>query len=180
MSEFAPEVIKFYERLNREAEAGGYHLNPDRELTLGLVAGLNKNQQRYGYQMCPCRLAIGEKEKDLDLICPCDYRDPDLDEYGACYCGLYVSRTLMDGLIAPRVVPERRPSEYVLHGFVPAAREVAPRTAGDSMPNRVPIALPVWRCRVCGYLCAREQPPEVCPVCKAKRERFEPFQFTGN
>ena len=27
----------------------------------------------------------------------------------------------------------------------------------------------------CGYLCAREQPPEVCPICKAKKERFERF-----
>jgi len=37
------------------------------------------------------------------------------------------------------------------------------------------IKLPVWRCRVCGYLCAREQPPEVCPICKVKKDRFERF-----
>lgn len=35
----------------------------------------------------------------------------------------------------------------------------------------------VWRCRVCGYLCARLEPPEVCPICKVPRERFEPFEF---
>lgn len=34
---------------------------------------------------------------------------------------------------------------------------------------------PVWRCRVCGYLCARDGPPEVCPICKAKKDRFERF-----
>jgi rubrerythrin len=28
---------------------------------------------------------------------------------------------------------------------------------------------------VCGYLCARDGPPEVCPICKARRERFEMF-----
>lgn len=33
----------------------------------------------------------------------------------------------------------------------------------------------VWRCRVCGYLCARPAPPEVCPICKVSRDRFEPF-----
>lgn len=32
-----------------------------------------------------------------------------------------------------------------------------------------------WRYRVCGYLCARDGPPEVCPVCKAKKDRFERF-----
>jgi len=36
-------------------------------------------------------------------------------------------------------------------------------------------SLPVWRCTVCGYLCARNAPPEVCPICKAGKERFERF-----
>lgn len=167
-----PEVIALHERLGREAEAGGYHLNPDRDLTLSLVAGLAKNQGRYGYMMCPCRLAFGEKERDLDLVCPCDYRDPDLADYGACYCGLYVSKGLIDGTVKPQVVPERRPAEYVLTGFLPASKEVAPG-------RTVKTLLPVWRCRVCGYLCAREQPPEVCPVCKVKKDRFERFSFSA-
>jgi len=39
----------------------------------------------------------------------------------------------------------------------------------------------VWRCKVCGYLCARTEPPEVCPICKVGRERFEPFPLeTGS
>lgn len=33
----------------------------------------------------------------------------------------------------------------------------------------------MWRCIVCGYLCAREKPPAVCPICKAKADRFEEF-----
>jgi len=41
--------------------------------------------------------------------------------------------------------------------------------------GEVALAYPVWRCKVCGYLCAREEPPEQCPVCKAKKERFERF-----
>ena len=31
------EIQKLYERLNREAEEGGYHLNPDVEFTKDLV-----------------------------------------------------------------------------------------------------------------------------------------------
>jgi rubrerythrin len=34
---------------------------------------------------------------------------------------------------------------------------------------------PVWRCKVCGYLCARDAPPEVCPICKVSADRFERF-----
>jgi len=42
------------------------------------------------------------------------------------------------------------------------------------------IAYPVWRCKVCGYLCARDAPAGACPICKA-RDRWErliwPFIF---
>ena len=79
------DIDKFYEVLKKETESGGYHLNPDIEFTKSLVKGLMANTKRYGYQACPCRLASGVKEDDLDIICPCDYRDPDLDEYGTCY-----------------------------------------------------------------------------------------------
>jgi len=37
----------------------------------------------------------------------------------------------------------------------------------------------VWRCTVCGYLAAREEPPPICPICKAKAERFEEFEDFG-
>jgi rubrerythrin len=43
------------------------------------------------------------------------------------------------------------------------------------MAGRTDLAYPVWRCRVCGYLCARDGPPGVCPVCKAEKDRFERF-----
>jgi len=79
------EVDRLYDKLKKEAEAGGYHLNPDAEMTKALVKGLLTNEKRYGYQACPCRLASGRKEEDLDIVCPCDYRDADVVEFDACY-----------------------------------------------------------------------------------------------
>jgi ferredoxin-thioredoxin reductase catalytic chain len=160
------EIDRLYERLDREAEAGGYHLNPDAALTRYLLAGLLVNEKRYGYGSCPCRLASGKKDEDLDIICPCDYRDPDLADYDTCYCGLYVSRAVVEGKKKIGAIPERRPP--------PEKRQKMKKEPGKAAaPSKLP--LPVWRCRVCGYLCARESPPEVCPVCKAKKERFERF-----
>ena len=160
------KIDTLYERLDREAEASGYHLNPDREFTRGLLEGLLINEQRYGYRACPCRLATGGKQEDLDIICPCDYRDADLLDWGACYCGLYVSEEVLQGEREVRSIPERRPPE----GQRPQDRQArAPARPGEEP------TLPVWRCRVCGYLCAREKPPGVCPICQAKRERFERF-----
>jgi ferredoxin-thioredoxin reductase catalytic subunit len=159
------EVERLYERLRTEAESGGYHLNPDESMTRELVSGLLVNEKRYGYPACPCRLASGKKDEDLDIICPCDYRDPDLEEYGACYCSLYVSRDVLEGRKKVGPIPERRPPPEKRLKKKPAGRKAAP----SSLP------LPVWRCRVCGYLCARDGPPETCPICKAKKERFERF-----
>jgi ferredoxin-thioredoxin reductase catalytic chain len=79
------EVDRLYEKLKKEAEAGGYHLNPDADMTGALVKGLLTNEKRYGYQACPCRLAAGRIEEDLDIVCPCDYRDADVVEFDACY-----------------------------------------------------------------------------------------------
>ncbi len=173
----APEDVQAeFARLNREAEEGGYHLNPDPDFTLELVNGLLVNTDRYGYPSCPCRLTGGSLEADRDIICPCDYRDPDLDEYGTCYCGLYVSRDVVDGKRKIKTIPERRPPGKQA-GFLEkkSGNNVMNETDTRPVPTAGSLPYPVWRCNVCGYLCARDHPPETCPVCKAKKDRFSRF-----
>jgi ferredoxin-thioredoxin reductase catalytic chain len=102
---------RLYEVLSKYAESRGQRLNRDREFVLDILAGLLRNEERYGYRSCPCRLAAGIKERDSDIICPCVYKDPDVKDYGSCYCSLYVSREWNDGIMEHRVVPERRPPE---------------------------------------------------------------------
>jgi ferredoxin-thioredoxin reductase catalytic subunit len=160
------EINGLYQRLKEDAEAGGYHLNPDPSFTMDLARGLLINEKRYGYQTCPCRLAVGVREEDRDIICPCDYRDPDLNDWNNCYCCLYVTRDVVEGREKTGPIPERRGSEE------------APKTpVGERDPDRKLSgpSVPVWRCRVCGYLCAREHPPQACPICKVDQDRFEPF-----
>ena len=161
---FQNEVERRYQQLNREAERGGYHLNPDLTFTTALIEGLLTNKGRLGYEACPCRLALGSADEDRDIICPCDYRDTDLSEYGACYCGLYLSGEMISAGNPAPVVPERRPSR--------TERKNKPSEAAGITGH---LSYPVWRCRVCGYLAARDAPPEVCPICKAKADRFEIF-----
>jgi ferredoxin-thioredoxin reductase catalytic subunit len=155
------DIEKLYIKLKKEAESSGYHLNSDVEHTKNLLEGILVNEKRYGYWACPCRLAAGKKEEDLDIICPCDYRDADLNEYGCCYCALYVSKEVLDGKKELGSIPERRFQEK-------EKKELKLK----SIPS---LSKPVWRCKVCGYLCGRDEPPEVCPICKAKKERFEKF-----
>lgn len=105
-------AFELYEKLRPIQEAKGYYFNKDLEgMTLPLLESLLINKNRYGYMVCPCRLASGDREKDKDIICPCVYRDPDVAEYGSCYCGLYVSQAWNEGKIPHVPVPERRPPE---------------------------------------------------------------------
>jgi len=162
------QVDSLFKRLDKQAQEGGYHLNPDTEHTKELIRSLIINEKRYGYWACPCRLADGQKEEDLDIICPCDYRDADLLDYDTCFCALYVSKDVVDGKKDIESISERRPDRDKRLQF---NTKKTPKQEGDTIQG----TLPIWRCRVCGYLCAREQPPAVCPICKAKQDRFELF-----
>jgi len=157
------DIDLYYERLLMESEKSGYRLNPDTGFVKALITGLFTNRQRYGHPACPCRLASGRKEDDLDIICPCDYRDADLREYGSCFCALYVSEAVLKGDARLESIPERR------------FEQVSPAHNETPVREMARPPLPVWRCRVCGYLCAREEPPGACPICKAAQERFERF-----
>jgi len=152
------------ENTNNQTKKTSYPLNPDSAFVKELFAGLTANTKRYGYPICPCRLATGNKEEDKDVICPCDYREQDVAEYGTCYCGLYVSQKLIDekGKIKP--IPERRLSQEM---------RLKMAKGKENESNLTNLSYPIWRCQVCGYICARTEAPQVCPICGATHERFE-------
>ncbi len=174
-------------RAEADAKTYGYYLTPQPDLLQMFLEGLKTNEDRYGYPSCPCRLATGNLEVDRDIICPCDYRDPDVAEYGACYCRLYVNKAVFESQNLPEV-PERRPIEkqqraYGLEvGKKTAASEQTqgapekPKEAAQAKPQQIKKKL--WYCRQCGYVVYREDPPYVCPICKAKREMFAELEPT--
>lgn len=158
------DVKERLEKLRHDAEEGGYILNPDDGFVEDLCKGLIANNERYGIESCPCRLFEGDSTEDnMDIVCPCVYRDDDLAEFGACYCALYVT----DNAKSHKQVPERRPPLE--------QRRANKKTVKDNNAPKAVLPYPVFRCGVCGYLCANNNPPRVCPVCKAKAERFERF-----
>ncbi len=105
------DASELYEKLKKVHEPKGYYFSNDNERVMELVEALLVNKARYGYMVCPCRLASGDRDNDRDIICPCDYREPDVAEFGSCYCNLYVSKEWNEGKIEEEYVPERRPPE---------------------------------------------------------------------
>jgi len=103
-----------YEKLKPIQEAKGYYFNEDKGKVFELLEALLINKERYGYMSCPCRLASEDRENDKDIICPCVYREPDVAEFGSCYCNLYVSKEWNEKKIPHEFVPERRPPEKSL------------------------------------------------------------------
>ncbi len=165
-------------RAEADARTFGYYLTPDPELLQMFLEGLKTNEERYGYPSCPCRLASGIFEYDRDIICPCDYRDPDVQQYGACYCRLYVNKEVYESKQLPDV-PERRPMEKQAKSYEAAAEtgKTAPQAAPtiEMSKQEGPAGVPkakLWYCKQCGYVVYRDDPPYVCPICKAKKEMF--------
>ena len=163
------DIDQTYNKLKQDAEEGGHYLNPDADFTKALISGLLMNGQRYGYWACPCRLASGVRQEDLDIICPCDYRDIDINQFNACFCGLYVSNDVVKGKEKTSPIPERRPN-FEERKKRREMKEMKEKKEQTTLPK-----LPIWRCTVCGYLCAREEAPDICPICKVTKDRFEKF-----
>ena len=166
-------------RAEADAKTFGYYLTPQPELLQGFLEGLKTNEDRYGYPLCPCRLASGNFEFDRDIICPCDYRDPDVAQYGSCYCRLYVKKQVYESKNLPEV-PERRPIEKQQRAYgplatakqeVPQSEQEKPAAAQNPKPQPT-VKKKLWYCKQCGYVVFREDPPYVCPICKAKRDMF--------
>jgi rubrerythrin len=82
-----------------------------------------------------------------------------------------VSEAWIAGTVPRLSIPERRPAKFIDEGYSAQPRE----GGGTTLAGGLTLPYPVWRCQVCGYLAARDEPPEVCPICKARKDRFERF-----
>jgi rubrerythrin len=85
---------------------------------------------------------------------------------------------LFEGKTPILPVPERRPLEKQARAYgmaveTPAAEKEKPlETTIVSAKAPSEIKLKFWYCKQCGYVVFREDPPYICPICKAKREIF--------
>lgn len=84
-------VIKIWEDFSKRSKK--FKLNSDKEKVDSLAKGVTNNKKRFGLKFCPCRLRTKDFEKDLKLVCPCNFLiQKTWKETGECWCGLFVKK----------------------------------------------------------------------------------------
>ena len=84
------ELVKVWGRF---AEKNDFKLNPDERFVKSICEGVLDNEKKYGLKLCPCRLRDGTRKRDLELICPCNFKTHESwKTEGRCWCGLFVKR----------------------------------------------------------------------------------------
>jgi ferredoxin-thioredoxin reductase catalytic subunit len=84
------ELIKAWEIFTEEND---FKLNPDSKHVEMVADGVLKNEEKFGLKLCPCRLRDGTRKRDLELICPCNFKiQKTWKEKGECWCGLFVKK----------------------------------------------------------------------------------------
>ncbi|MCH8329043.1 MAG: ferredoxin:thioredoxin reductase [Nanoarchaeota archaeon] len=74
-----------------------FKLNPDKKHVDFIIEGVLENEKKHGLKLCPCRLRDGTREKDLELICPCNFKTHETwlkpkNKPQMCWCGLFVKK----------------------------------------------------------------------------------------
>lgn len=84
------EILESWKRFTENKD---FILNPDTYHVDKIIDGVFENEKKHGLKLCPCRLRDGTREKDLELICPCNFKIQEKWKIkGECWCGLFVKR----------------------------------------------------------------------------------------
>ena len=74
-----------------------FQLNPDNTHVDNVIKGVLENEKKHGLKLCSCRLRNNTRERDLELICPCNFKTQETwtkpkQGIPMCWCGLFVKR----------------------------------------------------------------------------------------
>jgi ferredoxin-thioredoxin reductase catalytic subunit len=84
------ELKKIWEKFTVKND---FILNPDQQHVDEVADGVLVQEKKFGLKLCPCRLRDGSQQRDLELICPCNFKIQETwENQGRCWCGLFIKR----------------------------------------------------------------------------------------
>jgi len=75
--------------MEKYCEQNGYVINPNWMMATNLKSNLCEMDATFGKRYCPCFEPSGDKELDKKMMCPCEYVEDEIKEYGTCHCALF-------------------------------------------------------------------------------------------
>ncbi|SFV69248.1 Rubredoxin [hydrothermal vent metagenome] len=75
--------------MNKYCKQKGYAINPSWMMATNLKSNLCEMEATFGKRYCPCFEPSGDKALDKKMMCPCEYVEDEIKEYGTCHCALF-------------------------------------------------------------------------------------------
>jgi ferredoxin-thioredoxin reductase catalytic chain len=82
------ELINLWQNFTKNKD---FKLNTDFEIVEMISKGVLLNEKKVGLKNCPCRLTFNDPIKDLELLCPCNFKTHNTwNTKNRCWCGLFI------------------------------------------------------------------------------------------
>ncbi len=71
-----------------------YALNPSWMMSTNLKIWVSEMEATFSKRFCPCFEPSSDPELNKKMMCPCEYVEDEIKEYGTCHCALFGSADL--------------------------------------------------------------------------------------
>lgn len=92
--QYRKQVKKQDRWIRKYTKQKNYTLNPSWMMTTNLEIWLSEMEATFGKRYCPCFEPSGDAKLDKKMLCPCEFIDDEIKEYGTCHCALFGSPDL--------------------------------------------------------------------------------------
>ena len=92
--QYRTQVKKQHKWIVKYTAQKNYALNPSWMMSTNLEIWLSEMEATFGKRYCPCFEPSGDAKLDKQMMCPCEFIDDEIKEYGTCHCALFGSADL--------------------------------------------------------------------------------------
>lgn len=92
--QYRTQVKKQHKWIVKYTAQKNYALNPSWMMSTNLEIWLSEMEATFGKRYCPCFEPSGDAKLDKQMLCPCEFIEDEIKEYGTCHCALFGSADL--------------------------------------------------------------------------------------